>query len=190
MMIFSKTHFNKGKTKEKHLKTENENKIVSVLLSLSSFLYSYLTFLMNSFTVIGGIWIWQSHGYFLFPPLVFFPSSLCLLLLLIFSSFFFSSSSSSSFLLGDILELWIIGEGNGNPLQYSCLENPRDGGAWWAAVYGVAQSWTWLKWLSSSSRVNYINDQRDCGHVSYWKDTIHLLCFFLTHSQLNLSLIC
>jgi len=34
------------------------------------------------------------------------------------------------------------GEGNGNPLQYSCLENPRDGGAWWAAVYGVAQSQT------------------------------------------------
>ena len=34
-----------------------------------------------------------------------------------------------------------IGEGNGNPLQYSCLENPRDGGAWWSAVYGVAQSW-------------------------------------------------
>ena len=33
-----------------------------------------------------------------------------------------------------------IGEGNGNPLQYSCLENPRDGGAWWAAVYGVTQS--------------------------------------------------
>ena len=42
-------------------------------------------------------------------------------------------------------------EGNGNPLQYSCLENPRDGGAWWAAVYGVAQSWTRLKRLSSSS---------------------------------------
>ena len=44
-----------------------------------------------------------------------------------------------------------IGEGNGNPLQYSCLENPRDGGAWWAAVYGAAQSRTQLKWLSSSS---------------------------------------
>ena len=44
-----------------------------------------------------------------------------------------------------------IGEENGNPLQCSCLENPRDGGAWWAAVYGVAQSRTWLKWLSSSS---------------------------------------
>ena len=44
-----------------------------------------------------------------------------------------------------------IGGGNGNPLQYSCLENPRDGGAWWAAVYGVAQSQTRLKCLSSSS---------------------------------------
>ena len=42
-----------------------------------------------------------------------------------------------------------IGEGNGNPLQCSCLENPRDGGARWAAVYGVAQSRTRLKWLSS-----------------------------------------
>ena len=44
-----------------------------------------------------------------------------------------------------------IGEGNGNPLQCSCLENPRDRGAWWAAVYGVAQSRTRLKRLSSSS---------------------------------------
>ena len=43
-----------------------------------------------------------------------------------------------------------IGEGNGNPLQCSCLENPRDGEAWWAAVYGVTQSQAWLKWLSSS----------------------------------------
>ena len=41
-----------------------------------------------------------------------------------------------------------IGEGNGNPLQCSCLENPRDGGAWWAAVCGVTQSRTQLKWLS------------------------------------------
>ena len=44
-----------------------------------------------------------------------------------------------------------IGEGNGNPLQCSCLENPWDGGAWWAAVYGVSPSWTRLKRLSSSS---------------------------------------
>ena len=41
------------------------------------------------------------------------------------------------------------GEGNGNPLQCSCLENPRDGRAWWAAIYGIAQSRTQLKWLSS-----------------------------------------
>ena len=45
-----------------------------------------------------------------------------------------------------------IGEGNGNPLQCSCLENPRHGGAWWAVIYGVAQSWTRLKRFSSSSR--------------------------------------
>ena len=44
-----------------------------------------------------------------------------------------------------------IGEGNGKPLQCSCLENPRDGGAWWAAVSGVAQSRTRLKLVSSSS---------------------------------------
>ena len=50
-----------------------------------------------------------------------------------------------------------IGEGNGYPLQCSCLENPRDGEAWWAAVYGVAQSWTRLKRLSSSSSSTYHN---------------------------------
>ena len=49
-----------------------------------------------------------------------------------------------------------IGEGNGNPLQCSCLENPRDRGAWWAAVYGVAQSQTQLKRLSSSSSNNQL----------------------------------
>ena len=47
-----------------------------------------------------------------------------------------------------------IGEGNGKPLQRSCLENPRDGGAWWAAIYGVAQSRTRLKRLSSSSSIS------------------------------------
>ena len=45
-----------------------------------------------------------------------------------------------------------IGEGDGTPLQSSCLENPKDGGAWWAAVHGVVKSWTRLKQVSSSSR--------------------------------------
>ena len=49
------------------------------------------------------------------------------------------------------------GEGHGNPLQCSCLENPRDGGAWWAAVYGVAQSRTQLKQLNSSSSSSNAN---------------------------------
>ena len=50
------------------------------------------------------------------------------------------------------------GEGNGNPLQCSCLENPRDGGAWWAAAFGVAQSRTGLKRLSSSSCGSVVNN--------------------------------
>ena len=49
-----------------------------------------------------------------------------------------------------------IGEGNGNPVQCSCLENPRDRGTWWAAVYAVTQSRTRLKWLSSSSSIHIV----------------------------------
>ena len=56
-----------------------------------------------------------------------------------------------------------IGEGNGNPLQCSCLENPRDEGAWWAAIYEVAQSRTRLKWRSSSSnRASQQNRNAGC----------------------------
>jgi len=58
--------------------------------------------------------------------------------------------SMGSLIVGHF-SLSCIGEGNGNPFQCSCLENPRDKGAWWAAVYGVTQSQTRLKRLSSSS---------------------------------------
>ena len=54
------------------------------------------------------------------------------------------------------LSLLSIGEGNGNPLQCPCLENPRDGGVWWAALYGVSQSRTLLKWLRSSQSVSSV----------------------------------
>ena len=58
---------------------------------------------------------------------------------------------------GDIgLLLMFIGEGNGNPLQYSCLENPVDGGAWWAADHGVAQSQTSQKRLSMRACIMFI----------------------------------
>ena len=69
-----------------------------------------------------------------------------------------------------------IGEGNGNLLQCSCLENPRDGGAWWAAVYGVTQSWTPLKWLSSSSSIlagsSVPSEAADHSHL---QETLHFL---------------
>ena len=58
------------------------------------------------------------------------------------------------------LSLSCIGEGNGNPLQCSCLENPRDGRAWWAAVCGVAQSQGRLKRLSSSSKHSWQQDSK------------------------------
>ena len=68
-----------------------------------------------------------------------------------------------------------IGEGNGSPLQYSCLENPRDGGAWWAAIYGVAQSRTRLKQLGSSN-----NTVKGCGKVNKAEMDVllELSCFF------------
>jgi len=58
-----------------------------------------------------------------------------------------------------------IGKGNGNPLQCSCLENPRDRGAWWAAIYGVAQSRTRLKRLNSSSSMLMSRIATVCGNI-------------------------
>ena len=55
----------------------------------------------------------------------------------------------------------LIGEGNGDPLQYSCLENPRDRGAWWAAVYGITQSWTRLKRLSKANGLVSLSEKRE-----------------------------
>ena len=65
-----------------------------------------------------------------------------------------------------------IGEGNGNPLQCSCLENPRDGGAWWAAVYGVAQSRTRLKRLSSSSSMNQDREKLTLNSVQFRRSVV------------------
>ena len=59
-----------------------------------------------------------------------------------------------------------IGEGNGNPLQCSCLKNPRDGGAWWAAIYGAAQSRTQLKQLSSNSKQEVARINNDILEIS------------------------
>ena len=66
------------------------------------------------------------------------------------------------------------GEGNGNPLQCSCLENPRDGGAWWAAIYAVAQSWTWLKWLSSKDTLKILNSNKLTEDITIWEKQVFL----------------
>ena len=80
------------------------------------------------------------------------------------------------------------GEGNGTPLQCSCLENPRDGGAWWAAVYGVAQSQTRLKRLSSSSSSSNSGSvvKTPCFHCrghrfNPWSGNWDSACFMVWH---------
>ena len=70
-----------------------------------------------------------------------------------------------------------IGEGYGNPLQCSCLENPRDGGAWWAAVYGVAQSRTRLKRLSSSSSSSSMRNIK----TTEWTKSLYCRVVVLRH---------
>ena len=78
------------------------------------------------------------------------------------------------------------GEGNGNPLQCSCLENPRDGGACWAAVYGVAQSRTRLKRLSSSNNGGAINSS---SHHTSWQEKSPDFSF-LFHPSSKLQILC
>ena len=82
------------------------------------------------------------------------------------------------------LSLSCIGEGNGNPLWYSCLENPRDGGAWWAAVYGAAQNRTRLKRLSSSS-----SSLRAFMHMIQYYWYYYNMTVFLLVTQLRQTLL-
>ena len=72
-----------------------------------------------------------------------------------------------------------IGGGNGNPLQCSCLENPRDEGAWWAAIYGVAQSRTRLKRLSSSSSSNRLYSSSSLSAIRVVSSAYLRLLIFL-----------
>ena len=81
-----------------------------------------------------------------------------------------------------------IGEGNGNPLHCSCLGNPRDGGAWWAAVYGVAQSQTRLKWLSSSIYIIHIRCHYLWIYFSKFIKVLYLIDFKVSTYKLTLSI--
>ena len=98
-----------------------------------------------------------------------------------------------------------IGEENGNPLQRSCLENPRDGGDWWAAVYGVTQSRTRLKRLSSNSSsaiIYFINSSQniltffflpwvqDCIQDNVQNLVVNLFIFLYSGTLLQLFFLC
>ena len=86
-----------------------------------------------------------------------------------------SSESDTTERLHFHFSLSCIGEGNGNPLQCSCLENPRDRGPWQAAVFGVAQSWTRLKRLGSSNQYSKV--------VRYKINTQKFLAFLYTNNE-------
>ena len=74
------------------------------------------------------------------------------------------------------------GEGNGNPLQYSCLENPMDGGAWWATVHGVAKSWTQLSdFTSLRCHSSYVSDMCEWSSFHYHCGNNVCLLNFLSH---------
>ena len=62
-----------------------------------------------------------------------------------------------------------LGEGNGTPLQYSCLENPMDRGAWWAAVHGVAKNWTWLSDFTFTFHFHALEDMATYSSVLAWR---------------------
>ena len=79
-----------------------------------------------------------------------------------------------------------IGEGNGNPLQCSCLENPRDRGAWWAAVCGVTQSWTRLKWLSNSNS-NSSPLSGYCLSIPNWTFELFPVLVVINQTTINIS---
>ena len=84
----------------------------------------------------------------------------------------YASSSLAFHMMYSAYKLNKHGEGNGNPLQYSCLENFRDGQTWWAAVYGVTQSQTQLKRLSSSSSKQGDKIQPWCTPFLIWKQSV------------------
>ena len=81
----------------------------------------------------------------------------------------------------------LFGEGNGNPLQCSCLENPRGGGAWWAAVYGVAQSWTRLMQLSSSSTILWTSVHSSSGTLFTRSNPLNLFITSNVYSSDQIS---
>ena len=83
----------------------------------------------------------------------------------------------------------IPGGGHGNPLQYSCLENPMDGGAWWATVHRVAKSWTQLKQFSTHTTIIYRTDKQQGPTVQY-RDLYSIPVIFHDGNEYQKECIC
>ena len=124
---------------------------IFTIQSLASFKYTYNEVLQQSLSP-GNWYLWRRKWQ---PTPVLLPGKSHGCRSLVGCSPWGSEESDTTECLPFHFSLSCFGEGNGNPLHFSCLENPRDGGAWWAAIYGVTQSRTWLKWLSSSSSSNW-----------------------------------
>ena len=93
---------------------------------------------------------------------------------------------------GDLRDIGLIcslgrspGEGYGNPLQYSCLENPMDRGAWQATVHRVARSWTQLKRISTHARTieTFVSSKKLAAHVTFQKEFAAFIYLFFKKAQ-------
>ena len=149
-----------------------------VFCSMSSSSCCFLTCIQVSQEA--GQVVWYSHLFQNFPQFLCDPQSKALNIryILKFISILFDWLIDLFFSFG--LSSSEFGEGTGNLLQCSCLENPRDGGAWWAAVSGVAQSRTRLKQLSSSSSGELMGDNEK-SKVLTVRDAFKSRCLYYLH---------
>ena len=145
-----------------------------LLLLLSSCVFAEDTSLPIIWHPLGKLWRRQWH-----PTPVLLPGKSHGRRSLIGCSPWGREESDTTAWLHFHFSLSCLGEGNGNPLQCSCLENPRDRGAWWAAVYGVAQSRTRLKRLRNSSSRKTLCENFFSKLGKYCLFSEHIMLFFL-----------
>ena len=143
-------YFKISYAKNNFLSVDSSWGLFSIVISAVILLIFFIIFFHSISLFLYSCWTIHSQTFLLFDKMTY--NLFLSFLNTIFNVFFWGrEESDTTERLHFHFSLSCFGEGNGNPLQCSCLENPRDREAWWAAVYGVTQSRTRLKWLSSSS---------------------------------------